>query len=242
MSDSLTFTGSAQVTTNLSANKSNIDIIAGPTGYAELASNNYESLVRVNDTAAYILTGEGQLYTWTFDASGNLTTEGNIIVPVSSSIYTQNESNITPIAGVSSHSNPTTQLVTAGDFNGETIKGTAGEQIETGNVIYLNSNGKWYLADATPNTGNYTGTNLLGILISTTTVSADDIITVLLQGHVYTTVAGSSTSGVPIWLDTTAGRCTATAPSSTGNVKRQVGHVLSANKIRFNPDNYYSIV
>jgi hypothetical protein len=33
-----------------------------------------------------------------------------------------------------------------------------------------------------------------------------------------------------------------TAPTSTGNVVRQVGHIIASHIVRFTPDNYYSIV
>ena len=172
----------------------------------------------------------------------NVIINGNLSITGNNKIYIENGAS-TPSPGISSYSDPTTQLTTAGNFNGETIKGVAGENLDSGEIIYLNTDGLWYKADATPVTGDYSAINLLGVLINTGAANQNDNIVVLLQGHVYTnSIISGDTPGTPLWLNTTAGTARSSKPNSTNNVVRQVGHVLTSGVIRFNPDNYFSIV
>jgi hypothetical protein len=81
------------------------------------------------------------------------------------------------------------------------------------------------------------------IIITTNPINTSDNIVILLQGNVYTNqIVGGEAPGSPLWIDTTAGFMRNSAPASSGNVVRQIGHILASHVIRFNPDNYYSIV
>ena len=187
----------------------------------------------------FIVTGSATI-TGTSNFGGNQTISADIIVSTGNKIYIANEIGLTPTAGISSYSDPITQITSQGNFNGETIKGTAGENLEPGQIVYLNTDGLWYKANATSD--DFSASNLLGITVTENPITQNDVITVLLQGHIYTTsVDTTDVPGKPIWLRAAAGQMTVTKPSGTGNVIRQVGHVLANNAIRFNPDNYYFV-
>ena len=150
-----------------------------------------------------------------------------------------------PSAGISSYSDPISQLTSVGQYSGDTIKGTAGDSLNPGQLIYLNTDGLWYLADATPDAtnGSKSAINLLGILVGNTSASTNDDIVVLLQGNVCADqVTVGTGNGRSLWVSVDAGSIQNAAPSSTNNVVRQVGHMLDTNIIRFSPDNYFSIV
>lgn len=171
--------------------------------------------------------------------TGHLIGTADVIVSEGYKIYIS--SSAEPSAGISSYSDPTIQLTGVGQYSGETIKGVAGDSLNPGQLIYLNADGLWYLADAT--NGSESAINLLGILVGNTPASLNDTIVVLLQGNVYTDQIPVGVGlGRPLWVNVDAGSIANTAPSSTNNVVRQVGHVLDTNIVRFNPDNYYSIV
>jgi hypothetical protein len=176
--------------------------------------------------------------------SGNQLVVGNVYLTNGNRIYIENGS-ITPSQGISSHSDPITQLSTAGEFSGETILGVAGENLELGGLIHLYTDGTWYKANATPDgtRGDSSGTSLLGILVGSTPANMLDSIVVLLHGNVYTNqITGGGTPGSSLWINTEASRMRLTAPTSSRNIVRQVGHILTTNVLRFTPDNRYSIV
>lgn len=178
------------------------------------------------------------------DVANSVTTlNQDLIVSEGYKIYINSPA--APSAGISSYSDPISQLTSIGQYSGDTIKGTAGDSLNPGQLIYLNTDGLWYLADATPDAtnGSKSAINLLGILVGNTPASTNDNIVVLLQGNVYTDqVTGGTGNGRPLWVSVTAGRIVNAAPASTNNVVRQVGHMLDTNIIRFSPDNYFSIV
>jgi hypothetical protein len=175
--------------------------------------------------------------------NGTQTINSNLIISEGSKVYINGGA--IPSPGISSYSDPITQLTTQGDYSGETIKGVAGEGLEPGQLIYLYTDGLWYKANASPDNtnGNPSATSLLGIIITGNPVNTNDNIVVLLQGNVYTNqITGGEAPGSPLWIDITAGSVRNSKPNSTNNIVRQVGHVLTTHVLRFNPDNYYSIV
>lgn len=125
-------------------------------------------------------------------------------------------------------------LSSAGDFGaGSRILsriGTNTTGATVGDVYYLS--GTWAQADADAVS---TASGLLGV---TTDASTDN--GVLVSGVVKVadnTGFSSSTEGTVLYLDTTAGHVTATAPSATGDVVRVVGYVLDGTNgiIYFDP-------
>ena len=66
----LTLPGGAKIT----ANNSNVDLVAGTGGWSELASNNGDSFVWVDDNGAYVVTnGSTNFRQWSFGADGTFT-------------------------------------------------------------------------------------------------------------------------------------------------------------------------
>jgi hypothetical protein len=104
----------------------------------------------------------------------------------------------------------------------------------------MRNNGSWLKADATQLDKS---TTLLGIALKT--VATDRALSILLDGIIHTSYhaqAATATPGLPLYIDSTAGQVTETAPSSAGEFVRVVGHNIHDNSsgvvaIRFKPDN-----
>ena len=103
---------------------------------------------------------------------------------------------------------------------------TAAETLTKGNLVFLRANGRWYKADADQTS---TSTSLLGIALKTVFDGAG-VTDVLIDGviGISTEFVTVSNIGEPLYVDTTAGEMTNTAPSGTGDVVRVVGHYLGA--------------
>ena len=125
---------------------------------------------------------------------------------------------------------------TAGTVTGGDIVYFGGEEhtIATGQLIHYNSNGNWELADAD---AAATSDGLLGVALG-----ADASVNgVLLRGMV-TIDHDPGAIGDVLFLSTTAGDCSATAPSGNNDVIRVIGYQVSHasnGNIWFNPDNTY---
>ncbi|MAO20647.1 MAG: hypothetical protein CMJ25_07835 [Phycisphaerae bacterium] len=113
----------------------------------------------------------------------------------------------------------------AGDHEGTVLSiGTLG--LTVGTVYMWDGSGEW--ADA--NAGAVaTADGLMGV--STATATAPDV---LVSGIIQlASVPGSA--GDVLYLDTTNGLLTATAPSGSTEIVRVMGHNLGGNRIYFNP-------
>mgnify|MGYP001340805668 CR=1 FL=1 len=136
--------------------------------------------------------------------------------------------------------------ITPSSFAVDTVSGqiltsqTSGQALENGVLVYLRSDGKWHLADADQTA---TSTSLLGIALKDA-ASADRPTDILIDGVIgikqdYITF---SNIGEPLYVDTSAGKMTNTAPSGGGDVVRVVGHYLGADStatgvlVAFKPD------
>jgi hypothetical protein len=108
---------------------------------------------------------------------------------------------------------------------GEVVYFGSGSSLTAGNLVVLNSSGAWENADADFVSGS---TGLLGIALSTTGAAG-----VLVRGNARFTANGNYTSmttvGAPLYVSTTAGGFTQTAPSGTGDVVRVIGYVTSTS-------------
>ena len=103
--------------------------------------------------------------------------------------------------------------------------------------MWLRHSGDWHIADASSTS---TSLKILGIALKTN--ETGEPIDVLIDGVIsmdssYLTV---SSIGEPLYIDTTAGKITNTAPSGGGQVVRIVGHYIKAETgysiITFKPD------
>lgn len=91
-------------------------------------------------------------------------------------------------------------------------------------AVYLNSSSQWVLADAN-GSGTYPCRGL-----ATTTASTGNATTVVTRGTVRND-AWAWTPGGTIYLSTTAGGLTQTAPSTTGDKVQVIGYALDADTI-----------
>jgi len=126
-----------------------------------------------------------------------------------------------------------------GKYSGIAITGIAGTTLAFGDVIYLAvADSRWELAKADAAT---TSKGILGICILAAE-SDGDTTTILISGKIRADAAFPTlTVGDKVYLsDATAGDVVATAPSQAENhVVRILGHALTANEMRFDPDDTY---
>lgn len=111
-----------------------------------------------------------------------------------------------------------------GDHEGTVLSiGTLGL---TAGTVYMWDGSEW----GTANAGALaTADGLMGV--STDTATAPDV---LVSGIIQMSATGSA--GDPLYLDTTSGLLTATAPG-VGNIVRLMGYKLDSTRVYFNPSN-----
>ena len=98
-------------------------------------------------------------------------------------------------------------------------------------MAYLKSDAKFWKVDAD---AEATSKGLLAIV--TETINADATGTVLIKGLIS---PGSLTAGDELYISTTSGTYTNTAPSATADIVRIIGYSLNTTTIYFDPDNTY---
>ena len=115
-------------------------------------------------------------------------------------------------------------------WTGITVSATAGENLTIGQVCYFKSDGKFWLADSDA------ATTTKGMLaMSTATIAAAAAGIFLLYG-VLRDDTFAYTIGAELFVHTTGGVPTATAPTGTGDVQRIIGHAFpNADTIFFHP-------
>jgi len=119
---------------------------------------------------------------------------------------------------------------TSGTGSGIRSSFTAGEALAFGNLVYMKSDGKVWKAAAS----GITTTPVMGMCMGT--VSANGAADILLSGRVYNSSWSLGTGGDVLYLTTSGGSFSVTAPSGvTGYVVQVIGVVLSATTIYFNP-------
>jgi hypothetical protein len=116
----------------------------------------------------------------------------------------------------------------ANSFNGEIVKFGAGT-LTTGQLYFLSSSGTWSLSDAST-TGSSTG--MLGIAIGSSPTTDG----LLVRGYANSGSFTQSTGSI-LYMATSSGIFTETAPSSSGHVVRVIGYKTTiSNTIYFMPD------
>ena len=117
-----------------------------------------------------------------------------------------------------------------GNFDGDVVFFGGTTSMTTGALYHYKSDGTWELADADSAS---TCDGLLGVALG----AASDTNGVLLRGMV-TLDHDPGAVGDVLYVSTTAGDTTATAPSGTGDIVRVIGYCLDASngQIWFNPD------
>ena len=123
---------------------------------------------------------------------------------------------------------------TDGDANGDVVYFGGTTSMTTGAIYHYKSDGTWELADAD---AVATCDGLLGVALG----AASDTNGVLLRGMV-TIDHDPGAIGDVLYVSTTAGDCSATAPSATGDVVRIIGYQVShasQGNIWFNPSSTF---
>ena len=123
---------------------------------------------------------------------------------------------------------------TDGDANGDIVYFGGTTSMTTGAIYHYKSDGTWELADA-DNVATCDG--LLGVALG----AASDTNGVLLRGFV-TLDHDPGAIGDVLYVSTTDGDCSATAPSATGDVVRIVGYQVSHasnGNVWFNPSSTF---
>jgi hypothetical protein len=111
-------------------------------------------------------------------------------------------------------------------YQGTTINGrNAGATIAQWEAVYLDASGTWQLADAN-GTGTYPARGLAVAAYSSTNPA------VVIDNGVVRNDAWAWTIGGPIYLSTTAGGLTQTAPSASGDKIQLMGYALTADSMR----------
>ena len=126
-------------------------------------------------------------------------------------------------------------LEEASKGSGLKIIDTVGGTITKYNVLYVNSSGVWMKANATS-----------GVKMPCSGIACESI-TNGLKGTILTLGLIQSnewawTPGAVIYVSTTDGALTQTAPNTPGNKVQIAGRALTANLMLFNPDFYASTV
>ena len=117
---------------------------------------------------------------------------------------------------------------TAPAYNGEIVKFGTGT-LTSGQLYFVNSTGVWTLANASV---SGTSTGMLGIAVGSSPTTDG----LLVRGYAVNT-GYTQTTGSTIYIATTDGALTATAPTGTTQVVRVVGYKTSlSNTIYFTPD------
>ena len=146
-------------------------------------------------------------------ASGNISASGEFIGKVGTFSYG---------TGVES---------SAGDFSGEVIYD--GNDSTTAGQIYYSNNGTWTHTDAD---AAATATGLIAVALGGNSTTNG----MLLRGTVKLDHDPGGNIGVPLYLSTTAGDATSTAPSGNTDIVRVIGYNLgTSGEIYFNPDNTF---
>ena len=139
-----------------------------------------------------------------------------------------------PKTGIDAHHDPTSLANDTG--GGEVVTfgaGPSGGSTTAGKLYYLDTDGQWEEADAAALT---TSGVLLAIALGTTPGTHGMLLRGFFDVHSY--FVGTFNEGLPVYVSTTAGSISVTAPSGTGDIVRIVGFcTTTANVIYFNPSN-----
>ena len=238
----LTVTGQITASGTISASGGFVGDGSGLTGLSSAAISSYTN----NGNNRVVTSVDAN----TVNGEANLTFDGELLSinsNISSSGFTVSSSNNVKInndnTGSLSHEHgvfsvnygngtqATGSLTTSGKGYGDIVKFGATEGLTAGYFYYLNSSGNWAAANATDNSAG--ADELLAVSLGTNS----DVDGMLLRGFVKIT-HNAVTIGRAIYMSTSAGRGSDSAPSSTNNIVRVLGYAVghADGFIYFNPD------
>lgn len=121
------------------------------------------------------------------------------------------------------------KITTSGDYSGTTSEQTAGATVAFADALYVDSDGELKEADAD-------GAATMPVLWLAAEAGTDGNTFTVIEPNSYVVNSGwSFTAGDTIYVSTTAGDLTSTAPSGIGDLVQVVGYAMSATKIKFLP-------
>ena len=120
--------------------------------------------------------------------------------------------------------------IESGSGTGLTATITVGENVISGDLLYLNTDGKYWKAD----NGNELSAST-ELRLANATILADAVGASIIQDQYITT---GLTSGSNYWVGT-AGTFTDTQPTADGSIVRYVGTAIGTTILDFNPDGLY---
>jgi len=106
---------------------------------------------------------------------------------------------------------------------------TAAVTLAFGEICYLNSSGKWALADASA------VATARALAMAAEAITVDTAGDFLLLGFARDDTAWAWTVGGEIYLSETAGALTQTAPTTTDSVTQVMGIAIHADRMYFKP-------
>lgn len=170
-------------------------------------------------------------------ATGSSTNININLVPKGTGRIQSNAVNIPTVSSTDTLTNKTIRNTvepgTDDTYTGEDITGfNATATIAQWDAVYLSTTG-WALTDA--DAASTAGGVMVGLAAAAGTSS--NPLTVVTRGIIRNDGWTWTTVGAPLYLSTTAGALTETAPSGTDDVVRIVGYVMSDDCIFFNPSN-----
>lgn len=113
--------------------------------------------------------------------------------------------------------------------NGLFVRATVGENVARGDILYLKNDGKYWRAQA-----DAAGT-MPGVVMAMEVITADTVGKLLLQGY-YRDDDWAWAVGGRLFVHTTAGDPTQTAPVGVGQFVQAIGYAVSADVIYLSPD------
>lgn len=134
---------------------------------------------------------------------------------------------INNVAGIRLNEVPTVNQTASGLI----VSLTYGESITIGNLLYFNSDGKVYKADAN-GTSTYP---VMGLALATASTGSNNV---LLHG-IYTDTTYNFTPGGVVYLSINVGGLVQIQPSAPDDVIQVVGIATHADRIYFNPSADY---
>jgi hypothetical protein len=186
-----------------------------------------------NPQFATIELGNASDTTLSRSAAGTLAVEGVDVLTTSNTKTVTNKTIQAPLIDyvIEPTSDDTYEGEATNDIN-------AGDTIAQWDLVYLDStSGRWEFADA--DAASTSG----GVLLALAAASGTDgnPMNVVFRGVVRNDGWTWSGAGKALYVSTTAGGMTETAPSGASDVIRVVGYTLSDDAIYFNPDNAWVV-
>ena len=218
-----------------------ISTVVGATDTVTVNHDDTSSQASVNNSGSTFiqdvtLDTYGHVTGLTSVTSPTATAESNGIASFPENDFAVSEDGAVTLAAVKTTASSQKYTVTGntdGSFQGDIVYFGGTTSMTTGAIYHYKSDGTWELADADAAS---TSDGLLAVALG----AASNTNGMLLRGMV-TLDHDPGAVGDVLFLSTTAGDCSATAPAGNGDIIRVVGYCLNASngQIWFNPDNTY---